>query len=66
MNSNKIQLNLKTLNIPEHVTLVAVSKKKSVRAIKMAYDAGQRVFGESYMSEVIEKIHLLKDFTDIQ
>ena len=29
--------------------LVAVSKTKPVEALKEAYDAGQRVFGENYV-----------------
>ena len=38
-----------------HVTLVAVSKTKSVEEIKELYDLGQRDFGENYVQEVIEK-----------
>ena len=33
--------------IPEGVTLVAVSKFHPVEALQEAYDAGQRIFGES-------------------
>lgn len=35
--------------------LVAVSKLKSVDHIKAAYEAGQRVFGENYVQEMVEK-----------
>jgi PLP dependent protein len=38
-----------------HVTLVAVSKTKSVEEIKALYDLGQRDFGENYVQELIEK-----------
>ena len=30
-----------------HVTLVAVSKTKSLKEISQAYEAGQRIFGEN-------------------
>lgn len=35
--------------------LVAVSKTKPVEALREAYDAGQRHFGENYVHEVLEK-----------
>jgi hypothetical protein len=38
-----------------HVTLVAVSKTKSVEEIKELYDLGQRDFGENYVQELTEK-----------
>jgi pyridoxal phosphate enzyme (YggS family) len=37
------------------VTLVAVSKTKSVEEIKQLYDLGQRDFGENYVQELVEK-----------
>lgn len=37
------------------ITLVAVSKMKSVSDIKSLYDLGQRDFGENYVQELIEK-----------
>lgn len=39
-------------NIPSHVKLVAVSKFHPIEAIYEAYQAGQRVFGESRMQEL--------------
>ncbi len=42
-------------SIPKNVTLVAVSKKKPVTAILEAYNAGQRVFGENKIQEMVEK-----------
>src|SRR5258705_9491308 len=38
-----------------HVSLVAVSKTKSVEEIKELYDIGQRDFGENYVQELAEK-----------
>ena len=37
------------------VRLVAVSKTKPVEALREAYDAGQRVFGENYVQELLDK-----------
>ena len=41
------QLSFVRSTLPEDVTLVAVSKTHPVEAIREAYDAGHRVFGES-------------------
>ncbi|MDO6738273.1 YggS family pyridoxal phosphate-dependent enzyme [Wenyingzhuangia sp. 2_MG-2023] len=41
--------------IPKGVTLVAVSKTKPVSDIQEAYDAGQRVFGENKIQEMVAK-----------
>lgn len=41
--------------IPASVTLVAVSKTKPVEVIREAYDAGQRVFGENKVQEMVDK-----------
>ncbi|MDO3628809.1 YggS family pyridoxal phosphate-dependent enzyme [Mucilaginibacter sp. BT774] len=44
------------------VQLIAVSKTKSEEEIKEAYDAGQRVFGENMVQELVDKYeHLPKD-----
>eukprot|EP00798_Chlamydomonas_sp_ICE-L_P025039 gene25039-10686_t len=43
----------------EPVTLVAVSKTKPVEALQEAYDAGQRVFGENYVQEMVDKAPVL-------
>ena len=52
-----IAQNLKIIrhNIPPQVTLVAVSKTKSLADIKEAYDAGQRDFGENKVQEMTSK-----------
>ena len=47
-------LNIK-LTLPEHVTLVAVSKTKPISDLMLAYEAGQRVFGENKIQEMTEK-----------
>ena len=45
--------------IPENVTLVAVSKTQPISAIREAYDFGQRVFGENKVQELADKHPLL-------
>lgn len=42
-------------SLPEGVGLVAVSKFHPVEALKEAYDAGQRMFGESRVQELLAK-----------
>lgn len=42
-----------------NVTLVVVSKTKPVEDIQQAYDAGQRVFGENQVQELVEKYEAL-------
>jgi pyridoxal phosphate enzyme (YggS family) len=52
---------------PESVSLVAVSKKVSPGRIVEAYNAGMRIFGESYLQEALTKIgHAPLDLTDIE
>jgi len=46
-------------NIPLGVKLVAVSKFHSADAVNEAYNAGQRLFGESRMQEINQKHTLL-------
>jgi pyridoxal phosphate enzyme (YggS family) len=57
--------NLKELKkeiISSDVKIVAVSKTKPVEDILEAYDAGQRIFGENQVQELVEKYeHLPKD-----
>ncbi|MBN1768100.1 MAG: YggS family pyridoxal phosphate-dependent enzyme [Prolixibacteraceae bacterium] len=42
-------------NIPDYVSLVAVSKTKPNEAIIEAYEAGQRIFGENKVQELTQK-----------
>ena len=41
--------------LPEHVTLVAVSKTKPISELMEAYEAGQRIFGENKILEMADK-----------
>jgi pyridoxal phosphate enzyme (YggS family) len=52
-----IQQNLLKIKstLPEHVTLVAVSKTKPVSDLMEAYNAGQRIFGENKIQEMVDK-----------
>ncbi|MEG1617005.1 MAG: YggS family pyridoxal phosphate-dependent enzyme [Bacteroidales bacterium] len=52
-----IQENLQEIkkSIPSGVELVAVSKFHPVNELQQAYDAGQRVFGESKVQELVQK-----------
>ena len=52
-----IQENLHNIlsTLPAGVRLVAVSKLKPVEDIREAYDAGQRLFGENYATELRDK-----------
>lgn len=45
--------------IPESAQLVAISKYHPVEALQEAYDAGQRVFGESHVQELVGKYETL-------
>jgi pyridoxal phosphate enzyme (YggS family) len=47
--------------LPPHVTLVAVSKTRTVEEIRALYDLGQRDLGENYPQELREKQPLLPD-----
>ena len=53
---------LKKETDPVNVTLIAVSKTKTAEDIQQAYDAGQRLFGENTVQELVDKQeHLPKD-----
>ena len=45
--------------LPAQVTLVAVSKTKPIEAILEAYTAGQRIFGENKIQEMVSKYKAL-------
>lgn len=45
--------------LPAHVNLVAVSKFNPIEAITEAYNAGQRLFGESQAQELVPKAQAL-------
>lgn len=58
--------NLKAIqtSLPPHITLVAVSKTHPPQALLEAYEAGQRVFGENKVQELVQKAEQLPN--DIQ
>ncbi len=47
--------------LPDNVKLVAVSKTHPAEAVKEAYLAGQRIFGENKVQELVSKYEELKD-----
>jgi len=51
---------------PGSVTLVAVSKTHPPEAIREAYAAGQRIFGENYVQELTDKAAALADLADLE
>lgn len=52
-----IQTNIQEIksSLPQHVTLVAVSKTHPVEIIMEAYNAGHRIFGENKVQELVPK-----------
>lgn len=56
-----IQANLQKIkhSIPEHVVLVAISKTHPVEIVMEAYNAGQRVFGENKVQEMVSKYEVM-------
>ncbi len=52
-------------HLPESVRLIAVTKQVPTDAIREAYDAGIRDFGESKVQETAEKQSQLQDLPDI-
>ncbi|CUB05444.1 YggS family pyridoxal phosphate-dependent enzyme [Marinomonas fungiae] len=50
----------------ESVRLLAVSKTKPVEDILAAYAAGQRLFGENYVQEAVDKHQQLSSYADIE
>jgi pyridoxal phosphate enzyme (YggS family) len=51
---------------PASITLVAVSKTKPPAAVREAYAAGQRDFGENYAQEMAQKAEELGDLPEIR
>lgn len=45
----------------DEVTLLAVSKTCAAEAVRQAFDAGARAFGENYVQEALDKIAALAD-----
>jgi pyridoxal phosphate enzyme (YggS family) len=45
----------------DSIMLLAVSKKKPASDIRLAYECGQRDFGENYLQEALQKMQELQD-----
>jgi PLP dependent protein len=50
---------------PARVRLLAVSKTQSLEAMREAYAAGQRSFGENYVQELASKAEALADLSEL-
>ncbi len=50
--------------VPEHVKIIAVSKTKPIEVLSEAYAAGQRIFGENKVQELVSKYPLLEGDTE--
>ena len=63
MDNNTIQTNIQAIRdaVPEHVTLVAVSKTQPLDVIASAYAEGIRDFGENRVAELVEKADAFPD-----
>lgn len=59
MSSISENISLLKATLPSSVSLVAVSKTKPVSDIEIAYNAGQRFFGENRVQEILNKKDLL-------
>ena len=51
---------------PEQISLMAVSKTFAPELIREAYNAGQRLFGESRVQEFVTKAEKLRDLRDAE
>ena len=56
-----IQTNIQEIksSLPQHVTLVAVTKTHPVEVIMEAYRAGHRIFGENKVQELVSKYEVM-------
>ena len=50
----------------ESVRLIAVSKTQPAAAVREAYAAGQRDFGENYVQELLQKAEELRELRDLR
>lgn len=62
-NLSKLRQRIELLTIDRMIKpkLLAVSKKQSIEAMRVIYDAGMRVFAESFVQEAIDKIPALPE-----
>ena len=63
MNKPSVSENIASVRrtLPEHITLVCVTKYQSLEAVQAAYDAGERDFAESRLQELLQKKAALPD-----
>lgn len=59
MNGIKENITRLRAEVPDEITIVAVSKTRSVQEINEAYNAGHRDFGENKVQELLQKSPLL-------
>ena len=60
-NLDKIHQDINALKLAYEPKIVAVSKQQGIESMKLAYNSGQRAFGENYLQESLTKINELKD-----
>lgn len=60
------KLEQKFNRLPQSVKLLAVSKTKPVSDIEQAINAGQRLFGENYVQEGVEKIQHFAEHKELE
>jgi pyridoxal phosphate enzyme (YggS family) len=60
-NLDKIHHDINALKLAYEPKIIAVSKQQGIESIKLAYNCGQRAFGENYFQEGLTKINGLKD-----
>jgi pyridoxal phosphate enzyme (YggS family) len=46
---------------PEEVRLVAIAKTKPAEMVREAFAAGQKIIGESYVQELVEKVEVIEE-----
>jgi pyridoxal phosphate enzyme (YggS family) len=51
---------------PAEVRLMGVSKTQSAEAVREAYDAGLRLFGENRVQEAVDKAEALAEYPDLE
>ena len=51
---------------PSSARLIAVSKTQPAQAVREAYAAGQRDFGENYVQELLQKAEQLRDLPELR
>ncbi|WP_225879251.1 hypothetical protein [Isorropodon fossajaponicum symbiont] len=59
-NLEKVQIRINNVNHTQSVTLVAVSKTRSIDELQQVVDVGQQHFAENYLQEALIKINHLK------